>query len=116
MTDDSYDPYANLTETQASLAVGGQVSLWAEQTDENNVETTIWPRAAALAEVFWTGAAGTANGTFPRSSIEAFPRMHDIRYRIVDSGVRAAPLQPEYCALRPGACNLPYAELGTFPL
>lgn len=73
----------------------------------------MWPRAAALAEVFWTGAE---DGQYPRSklirlleeqadligSVEAFPRMHDIRYRMVDRGVRAEPLQPHWCALRPG--------------
>jgi len=39
-------------------------------------------------------------------SVEAFPRMHDIRYRMVDRGVRAEPLQPHWCALRPGKLSL----------
>jgi hypothetical protein len=73
----------------------------------------MWPRAAALAELFWTGAGETG---YPRSeratlilctahtvgTIEAYPRMHDARYRMVDRGVRAQPLQPHWCALRPG--------------
>lgn len=28
----------------------------ASQTDETNLEPVSWPRAAAFAEVFWTGA------------------------------------------------------------
>jgi hexosaminidase len=82
-----------------------------------NLESVMWPRAAALAEVFWTGAG---DGKYPRSkliltsgditlmigSVEAYPRMHDIRYRMVDRGVRAEPLQPHWCALRPGKLPL----------
>jgi hexosaminidase len=86
--------------------LGGQTSLWCEQTDSTNFENVIWPRAAAAAELWWTGSANTANGSFPRSSVEAFPRMNDIRYRMVDSGVNAAPLQPEWCAIRPHQCDL----------
>jgi hypothetical protein len=41
-------------------------------------------------------------------SIEALPRMHDIRYRMVDRGVQAVPLQPHWCALRPGKKSLVY--------
>lgn len=80
----------------------------------------MWPRAAALAEVFWTGAG---DGEYPRSkllpsnrdrrlipgSVDAYPRMHDIRYMMVDRGVRAEPLQPHWCALRPG--KLPVRSL-----
>ncbi|KAL1406042.1 Glucosamine-6-phosphate isomerase (Glucosamine-6-phosphate deaminase) (GNPDA) (GlcN6P deaminase) [Vanrija albida] len=99
----SFDPYKNIEESQRKLVLGGQASLWAEQTDEANLESVMWPRAAALAELFWSGPG--ANG-YPRSVLEALPRMHDIRYRILDRGVRAAPLQPEWCALRPGVCIL----------
>ena len=35
------------------------------QTDETNFESVMWPRAAALAELFWTGAED--DGTYPRS-------------------------------------------------
>lgn len=60
------------------------------------------PRAAAAAEVFWTGGA-LADGE--RNIGEALPRLHDWRYRAVRRGVQAAPLQPYWCALRPGACD-----------
>lgn len=102
----SFNPYANLTEAQYPLVLGGQNSLWVEQTDEQNVDTVLFPRIAATAELWWTGSANTVNGSYPRSSVDAFPRMHDIRFRFVDSGLNAVPLQPEWCALRPGACDL----------
>ncbi|ORX40209.1 putative beta-hexosaminidase precursor [Kockovaella imperatae] len=98
----SFDPYKDVEEGKRKLVMGGQCSLWAEQTDETNLETVLWPRAAAVAELFWTGAG--AEG-YPRSSVEAFPRMHDVRFRMVDRGVRAIPLQPYWSALRPGTTN-----------
>jgi hexosaminidase len=100
----SYDPYLNLTSTaERDLVVGGQTSLWAEQTDANNIEAQLWPRAAAFAEVFWSG--GGAKG-FPRDPISAVGRINDVRYRLDARGIRAVPIQPEWCALRPGECLL----------
>ncbi|SCV68294.1 BQ2448_415 [Microbotryum intermedium] len=95
----SFDPYANITCSQRRLIMGGEALLWSEQSDGSNLDPTTWPRAAAAAEVFWTNNAS-------RSAIEALPRLHDWRYRAVNRGVAAIPIGPEYCALRPGACNL----------
>jgi len=49
----------------------GQVSLWAEQADETNIETILWPRAAALSEVFWTppGTRGYPHGALRSSAL-----------------------------------------------
>lgn len=123
-SDARFDPYKDVADSQRKLVLGGeasvkarltpgQASLWAEQTDETNVESVMWPRAAAVAELWWTGAG---KGSYPRSkvdrvpvltlpdAVDALPRMHDTRYRLVDRGVRAVPLQPEWCALRAGVC------------
>jgi hypothetical protein len=99
----SFDPYASLTEDQHSLVLGGESLLWTEQSDPNNLDAIVWcvpsrgdclrfaparfnsllcsatrPRAAAAAEIFWTGPTlpdGTA-----RNGREALPRLHDWRY------------------------------------
>jgi hypothetical protein len=42
----------------------GEADMLILQTDEMNFETVLWPRAAAVAELFWTGAG--ENG-YPRS-------------------------------------------------
>lgn len=76
----------------------GQSLLWTEQSDPSNLDPILWPRAAAVAEVFWTGAS--------RNVTEALPRLHDVRYRMVQRGVRAIALQPLWCALRPYLCDL----------
>ncbi|QRV77723.1 beta-hexosaminidase [Ceratobasidium sp. AG-Ba] len=95
----SFDPLnGTASADQAKLILGGQSLLWTEQSDPSNLDPQLWPRAAAVAEVFWTGA--NRNGT------EALPRLHDVRYRMVQRGVRAIALQPLWCALRPYACDL----------
>lgn len=80
-------------------ARAGQVAAWSEQIDETNLEQIFWPRAAAAAEVFWTGQAKE------RDANEALPRLHDLRERMRRRGVKAVPLQPFWCALRPGECD-----------
>ncbi|KAG5721483.1 hypothetical protein E4T56_gene13238 [Termitomyces sp. T112] len=100
----TFDPFANLTEAQKPFVLGGQQLLWTEQSSSENLDSIVWPRAASSAEVFWTGATlpdGTA-----RDVDSALPRLHDIRYRMVQRGVRAIALQPHFCALRPGKCDL----------
>ncbi|KNZ53161.1 beta-hexosaminidase [Puccinia sorghi] len=59
------------------------------------------PRALSTAELYWTGTERV------RSVTEALPRIHDMRYRLVQRGIRATPLQPHWCALRPDQCDLP---------
>ncbi|KZT28732.1 glycoside hydrolase family 20 protein [Neolentinus lepideus HHB14362 ss-1] len=100
----TFDPLANLTDSQASLVLGGEQLLWTEQSSPNNLDSIVWPRAAASAEVFWTGATGPSGS--PLNVTEALPRLHDIRFRMEQRGVKAIVLQPLWCALRPNACDL----------
>ncbi|EKM49790.1 glycoside hydrolase family 20 protein [Phanerochaete carnosa HHB-10118-sp] len=100
----TFDPYANISESMQHLVLGGQQLLWTEQSSPENMDSIIWPRAASSAEVFWTGA--TLPDGSPRNGSSALPRLHDFRFRMVQRGVRAIPLQPLWCALRPGLCNL----------
>ncbi|KAF7977698.1 hypothetical protein HWV62_2956 [Athelia sp. TMB] len=100
----TFDPLASLTATEKKLVLGGQQLLWTEQTSPENLDSIAWPRAASSAEVFWTGATLPSGG--PRNGTTALPRLHDLRYRMVQRGVNAIPLQPQWCALRPGVCNL----------
>ncbi|CCL99454.1 uncharacterized protein FIBRA_01472 [Fibroporia radiculosa] len=94
----TFDPYANLTSDQYHLIMGGQANIWTEQTDSSNIQSIVWPRAASSAEVFWTGPGG--NGT------TALPRLHALTFRMVQRGLKAIPLQPYWCAIRPYECDL----------
>ncbi|PFH54026.1 glycoside hydrolase family 20 protein [Amanita thiersii Skay4041] len=100
----TFDPFANLTQEQHSLILGGQQLMWTEQTSPENLDPIVWPRAATSAEIFWTGA--TLPDGSPRNVASALPRLHDIRYRMVQRGINAIALQPEWCALRPNTCDV----------
>lgn len=83
--------------------VGGEHAVWSETIDPTNLDAKVWPRAAAGAEIFWSGekVAGV-----DRDKVEALPRMMDLRWRLVAMGVKAEPLQPQWCAERVGQCNM----------
>ncbi|TDL19714.1 N-acetylhexosaminidase [Rickenella mellea] len=99
----SFDPLANITRKEKDLVLGGEHLLWTEQASPHNLDSIAWPRAAASAEVFWTGAK-TSSGK-PLDVRSALPRLHQMTYRMQKRGIRATPLQPMWCALRPGRCN-----------
>jgi hexosaminidase len=93
----SFDPFAGSEEIDGAedRIKGGESAAWSEQIDSGNLDSVVWPRAAAGAEVFWTGASFNLNGKdTKRDLLEAEPRMHDVRGRIRAMGVLATPLQP----------------------
>ncbi|KAJ7166354.1 glycoside hydrolase family 20 protein [Mycena crocata] len=100
----TFNPLENISPAQTHLVLGGQQLLWTEQTDPQNLDSIAWPRAATSAEIFWTGAK-RPDGS-PLDGSEALPRLHELRYRMVQRGVRAIALQPQWCALHPGLCNV----------
>ncbi|KAF7357419.1 Beta-hexosaminidase [Mycena sanguinolenta] len=100
----TFNPLANISAAQTHLVLGGQQLLWTEQSDPSNLDPIVWPRAATSAEIFWTGAKLPSGA--PLNGTEALPRLHELRYRMVQRGINAIPLQPQWCALRPGLCNI----------
>ncbi|KAI0027932.1 N-acetylhexosaminidase [Vararia minispora EC-137] len=94
----TFDPVSGLTETEKTLVQGGQHLLWTEQSGPENLDSIVWPRAASSAELFWSGPGGNVSA--------ALPRLHNVAYRMRTRGVKAISLQPEWCAIRPGVCDL----------
>ncbi|EIM86188.1 beta-hexosaminidase [Stereum hirsutum FP-91666 SS1] len=107
----SFDPTANLTTEEAALVLGGEHLIWAEQSSPTNLDSIVWPRSAAGAEIFWSGPVNTTTTEISGTSADgrnvsnALPRLHDLRFRMVQRGIGAIALQPEWCALRPEACD-----------
>jgi hexosaminidase len=100
----SYDPYSGVPADKQDLVIGGEAHIWAEQTDPINLDRMVWPRAAAAAEILWSGPKD-AQG-LNRSQVEAAPRLSDFRERLVAKGVMAEPIQMPFCLMEPNQCNL----------
>ncbi|KAJ1954815.1 hypothetical protein EC988_002229 [Linderina pennispora] len=102
----SFDPLTGITDpAQQKLVLGGEVQLWAEQSDETVLDSRLWPRAAAMAETTWSGKKDTTGHV--RTTEEVASRLHEQRFRLVGRGIAAEPMQPVWCVRNPGHCNLP---------
>ncbi|KAI2889912.1 CAZyme family GH20 [Aspergillus niger] len=98
-----YDFTQNLTVTQAQHIVGAEAPLWSEQVDDVTVSSQFWPRAAALAELVWSGNRDE-NGR-KRTTLMT-QRILNFREYLVANGVQAQALVPKYCVQRPHTCDL----------
>ena len=73
-------------------ALGGEVSMWTEMVDESNIESSIWPRAAAVAERLWSKRQ-------VKDPALAAPRLSHWRCRLVQRyGIRAGPIWSDSCS------------------
>ncbi|KAH8556553.1 putative beta-N-acetylhexosaminidase naga [Umbelopsis sp. PMI_123] len=102
-----YDITEGLTEEEAKHVLGGITPLWSEQSDATTVDSKLWPRAAALAELLWSGNRD-ANGD--KRVTQMTQRILNYRERLVGRGVGATPLMPRYCLNHPHACDLYYNQ------
>lgn len=80
--------------------IGGEVCLWGESVDDNNLEPRLWPRAAAGAERWWRDIPLQMN-----KLDDTFYRIAMQRDWMVYQGIVSSPVQPEFCTLYPAYCN-----------
>ncbi|MCJ1483070.1 N-acetyl-glucosamine-6-phosphate deacetylase [Schaereria dolodes] len=97
----AYDPLAGIPKDQRHLVLGGEVHLWAETTDGVNLDSKLWPRAAAAAEVMWSGGKGAAG-----VNEDVTRRLAEMRERMVERGIAANVVQMEWCLQNVGGCML----------
>ncbi|CAH1398779.1 unnamed protein product [Nezara viridula] len=76
--------------------LGGEVSLWSEYADSNNMDTRIWPRASALAERLWSSPTTD-------SSVATY-RLLEMRERMIRRGIAVDQIIPQWCYLNEGLC------------
>jgi hexosaminidase len=43
-----------LTPDQQKLIIGGEICMWAEQINQDTIDSRVWPRSMAVAERFWS--------------------------------------------------------------
>ncbi|CAH2107988.1 unnamed protein product [Euphydryas editha] len=77
--------------------LGGEAALWSEQADATTLDARLWPRAAAMAERLW------AEPDSPWNAAEA--RMLHVRERLVNMGIKAESIEPEWCYQNEGYCH-----------
>ncbi|KAF9922875.1 hypothetical protein FBU30_006993 [Linnemannia zychae] len=98
-----YDFTEGLTAAEAKHVIGGEVALWSEQADEHNVDIKMWPRAAAFAELLWSG---NRNAQGYKRTTEMSTRIQEFRERLLARGIAATVLVPKYCLHNPHACDI----------
>ena len=79
--------------------------MWSELTDEYVVENKVWPRAAAAAEILWSGKRDIGNNT--RTSKDAAPRLSMWRKLGLARGVKMSVVQMPWCEMNQGQCASP---------
>ncbi|KAJ3098024.1 hypothetical protein HDU97_004357 [Phlyctochytrium planicorne] len=92
-----YDILKGVPEDLKKNVLGGEVALWAEQTEAHNMDMKLWPRAAAAAESWWSFKDSTG-----KNLSDANARLTIHADRLVSLGIASSPLQPQWC--RNGGC------------
>jgi hexosaminidase len=89
-----------LTPAQKALIIGGEVSLWGEEINEDNLQQKAWPRASAFAERMWSSedfTKGIRRQTAPALAKLVGPRLVRMYCKMRQRGIKASPLSPGSC-------------------
>jgi hexosaminidase len=81
------DPCAGVPDDLcAAHVLGGHGEMWGETVDASDLQQTVWPRMAAIAERLWSPKAVTTD------PVAALPRIEAFRCLLNRRGVDAAPV------------------------
>jgi len=78
--------------------LGSEAAIWSEQIDDTTLDARFWPRASALAERLWSDP--------DESWRKAESRLLLNRKRLVQNGLMAEAVQPEWCLQNEGECPI----------
>ncbi|KAF3906521.1 Beta-hexosaminidase [Dactylellina cionopaga] len=99
-----YDPLEGIPVANQHLVLGGEAHMWSEQVDGEIVDTRIWPRGSAAAEVLWSWNR-ESTGDY-RAMVGVTPRLAEMRERLVARGIKASLVTQGWCLQNPGDCQL----------
>lgn len=74
------------TDELCAKVLGGHGEMWGETVDGSDIEQTVWPRLAAIAEKLWTSRDQTKDVS------AAAQRIRNFRCLLLQRGVAAAPV------------------------
>ncbi|KAI8063895.1 glycoside hydrolase superfamily [Gongronella butleri] len=100
----TYDPSYGVKKTDKGKVLGTEVCLWSEQSDPHTVDSKLWPRSAAAAEITWSGAYDKKGERRTLGAVQ--PRFQDWTLHLQARAIGAAPISPKFCTLYPGTCDL----------
>jgi hexosaminidase len=100
----SYDLTKDVKDTHKGKVLGGEVAAWSEQIDKHVLDSRLWPRSAAAADLYWGGSYDKKGDR--RTVKQISESFYDWVYRLQARGIRANPVHPKYCSTHPGACDL----------
>ena len=83
----------NLTDEQKKYILGGEATMWAELVDENNVETRIWPRTAAIAEVLWSGRKTFGQDSLYNNEMMFLRFNNFVNNNLIHAGIKIAEIK-----------------------
>lgn len=90
------EPCSSISDAaQCKLVLGGQGEMWGETVDASDLENTVWPKLASIAEKLWSPRESTVKADLAHLRIERF------RCLLNHRGVSAAPVN------NPNARNAP---------
>ena len=103
------EPTAGLSAaSDPSLILGGESCMWGETVDPSDLMSTVWPRAAAVAEVLWTSYDSVYDGTNHTVDMARVEdRLETFRCLLTQRGIAAAPVtnaNARYQPREPGSC------------
>jgi hexosaminidase len=102
------EPTSGLSPTSdPSLLLGGESCMWGETVDPSDLDQTIWPRAAAVAERLWSPVEALPTDAGGEEMDEVEARLQTFRCLLTRRGIAAAPVRNKLGRsppVNPGSC------------
>ena len=97
------EPCDGVPDALCPKILGGHGEMWGETVDASDLQPTVWPRLASIAEKLWSPRAVTGDAA------SALPRLEEFRCKVLNArGVAAAPVHNKDARSappQPGACR-----------